>query len=176
MCLRGLPVANPDGRSLYIRTIGSVIRDRKARLHRRVKQCQINARNFRLYRVFITFASVLPGRNNIAIKAVLPGISNGQLKEVTGISVEELTFIGHRRVVGLQVLGGHFDAPWKVLDVLHGCVHADVQSIGEGDRGGRVAILHWGREITREQRNPYQSSCTSRETGRRRLSGRMTLR
>lgn len=176
MCLRGLPVANPDGRLLYICSIGLVIRDRKARLHRPVNQCQINARNFRLYRVFITFTSVLPVRNNTAIKAVLPGISNGQLKEVTERSAKELTFIGHRRVVGLQVLGGHFHAPWKVLDVLHGCVHADVQSIGEGDRGGRVAILHCGREITREQRNPYQSSCTRRETGRRRLSRRMTLR
>lgn len=40
-----------------------------------------------------------------------------------------LTFVGHRGIVRLQVLGGHFDASREVLDGLHGGVHADVQTI-----------------------------------------------
>lgn len=45
-----------------------------------------------------------------------------------------LTFVGHGRVVGLQVLGGHLDASRKVLDVLDGGIYADIQSFGQSDR------------------------------------------
>lgn len=106
------------------------------------------------FRRFIALTTVLVAHNNnraFKFNAALPPpfrlsssiTSNGQLKEILHL---ELTFVGHRRVVGLQVLGGHFDASWKVLDVLHGRVHADVQSVGEGDRGSRVPVLHWQGE------------------------------